>query len=62
MTTCSSLGVGLTNHEPARTGQKQEADMNITSAKFAATMFTTLVVSLAIQAGYYFCCLKSLAL
>jgi len=47
---------------PVRPGQKQEADMNITSAKFAATMFTTLVVSLAIQAGYYLCCLKSLAL
>jgi len=45
---------------PAR--KKQEADMNISNASIAATMFTTLVVSLAIQAGYYLCCLKSLAL
>lgn len=36
--------------------------MNITNAKLARAMFTTLVVSLAIQAGYYLCCLKSLAL
>lgn len=36
--------------------------MNISNASIAATMFTTLVVSLAIQAGYYLCCLKSLAL
>lgn len=36
--------------------------MSSINAKFAATMFTTLVVSLAIQAGYYLCCLKSLAL
>ncbi len=36
--------------------------MDITNASIARAMFTTLVVSLAIQAGYYFCCLKSLAL
>jgi len=45
---------------PDRT--QQEADMNMPNTSIAQAMFTTLVVSLAIQAGYYFCCLKSLAL
>jgi hypothetical protein len=36
--------------------------MNMTNASITQALFTTLVVSLAIQAGYYFCCLKSLAL